>query len=160
MKKRVFLAFFAFMGIALAGCDLPFGGNTEEDKQQSGDNNNGNDNQNQGGDNQQGGDQQGNEGQDGEGGGENENFTITLNEESLDLFKGDTFQLVATTSEEAEITWSSSNPSFADVDETGLVSAIEVGTYTYTCVLTNSNYNTLTLNATLTIKAQKKGKHY
>ncbi len=37
-----------------------------------------------------------------------------------------------------------------------VTSAIEVGTYTYTCVLTNSNYTTLTLNATLTIKAQKK----
>ena len=87
MKKRVFLTFFAFMGIALAGCDLPFGVNKEEDKQQSGDNNNGNDNQNQGGDNQQGGDQQGNEGQGGEGGGENENFTITLNEDLLIYLK-------------------------------------------------------------------------
>lgn len=37
-----------------------------------------------------------------------------------------------------------------------VTSAIEVGTYTYTCVLINSNYTTLTLNATLTIKAQKK----
>ena len=37
-----------------------------------------------------------------------------------------------------------------------VTSAIEVGTYTYTCVLTNSNYNSLTLEATLTIKAQKK----
>ena len=37
-----------------------------------------------------------------------------------------------------------------------VTSAIEVGAYTYTCVLTNSNYTTLTLNATLTIKAQKK----
>ena len=37
-----------------------------------------------------------------------------------------------------------------------VTSAIEVGTYTYTCVVSNSNYNTLTLNATLTIKAQKK----
>ena len=37
-----------------------------------------------------------------------------------------------------------------------VTSAIEVGTYTYTCVLTNNNYNTVTLNATLTIKAQRK----
>lgn len=37
-----------------------------------------------------------------------------------------------------------------------VTSAIEVGTYTYTCVISNGNYNTLTLNATLTIKAQKK----
>ena len=37
-----------------------------------------------------------------------------------------------------------------------VTSAIEVGTNTYTCIVSNSNYNTLTLNATLTIKAQKK----
>ena len=37
-----------------------------------------------------------------------------------------------------------------------VTSAVEVGTYTYTCVVSNSNYNTLTLNATLTIKEQKK----
>lgn len=43
-------------------------------------------------------------------------------------------------------------------DSTGKVvtSAIEVGTYNYTCVVSNSNYNTLTLTAQLTIKAQKK----
>lgn len=37
-----------------------------------------------------------------------------------------------------------------------VTSAIEVGTYTYTCVISNSNYVTETLTATLTIKAQKK----
>ncbi len=37
-----------------------------------------------------------------------------------------------------------------------VTSAIDVGTYTYTCVVSNGNYNTLTLNAALTIKAQKK----
>ena len=37
-----------------------------------------------------------------------------------------------------------------------VTSAIEVGRYTYTCVITNSNFNTITLTATLTIKAQKK----
>ena len=35
-------------------------------------------------------------------------------------------------------------------------SAIEVGTYDYTCTIANSNFNTLTLVAQLTIKAQKK----
>jgi hypothetical protein len=35
-------------------------------------------------------------------------------------------------------------------------SAINVGIYNYTCTITNSNYNTLTLNAQLTIKAEKK----
>ena len=37
-----------------------------------------------------------------------------------------------------------------------VTSAIEVGVYNYKCVVTNKNYNTLTLNATLSIKAQKK----
>ena len=37
-----------------------------------------------------------------------------------------------------------------------VTSAIEIGTYSFTCTITNSNYNTLVLNATLTIKAQKK----
>jgi len=43
-----------------------------------------------------------------------------------------------------------------DSNGTIVTSAIEVGTYTYTCVLTNKNFNTVTLTATLTIKAQKK----
>ena len=37
-----------------------------------------------------------------------------------------------------------------------VTSAIEVGNYTYTCEITNKNYNTETLYATLNIKAQKK----
>ncbi|MBQ7994720.1 MAG: DUF5050 domain-containing protein [Bacilli bacterium] len=36
-----------------------------------------------------------------------------------------------------------------------VTSAIEVGTYNYTCVVTNSNYTTMTLEATLTIVADK-----
>ena len=43
-----------------------------------------------------------------------------------------------------------------DSNGTVVTSAIEVGTYNYTCVVSNSNYNTLTLTAQLTIKAQKK----
>lgn len=39
--------------------------------------------------------------------------------------------------------------------DVAVTSAIDVGTYSYTCVLSNSNYKTLTLNATLTIKAEK-----
>ena len=37
-----------------------------------------------------------------------------------------------------------------------VTSAIEVGEYNYTCVLSNSNFNPLTLTAKLTIKAQQK----
>lgn len=37
-----------------------------------------------------------------------------------------------------------------------VTSAIEVGTYYYTCYVSNQNYKLITLNATLTIKMQKK----
>jgi len=43
-----------------------------------------------------------------------------------------------------------------DSNGSEVTSAVEVGTYTYTCVLTNKNYSTETLTATLTIKAEKK----
>ena len=43
-----------------------------------------------------------------------------------------------------------------DADGNKVTSAIEVGTYNYTCTITNKNFNSLTLNATLTIKAEKK----
>lgn len=43
-----------------------------------------------------------------------------------------------------------------DASGTEVKSAVEVGTYTYTCVLTNKNYNTETLTATLRIKAENK----
>lgn len=42
-----------------------------------------------------------------------------------------------------------------DSNDNVVTSAINIGTYTYTCVLTNKNYNTETLTATLNIKAQK-----
>lgn len=43
-----------------------------------------------------------------------------------------------------------------DSDNSTVTSAVNVGTYTYTCVVSNPNYTTLNLNATLTIKAQKR----
>ena len=43
-----------------------------------------------------------------------------------------------------------------DANGATVTSAIEVGTYNYTCVISNKNYVTETLTATLTIKAQKK----
>ena len=42
-----------------------------------------------------------------------------------------------------------------DSNGNAVTSAINVGTYTYTCVITNKNYTTETLTATLTIKEQK-----
>ena len=48
------------------------------------------------------------------------------------------------------------NEAVRNSDNEIVASAIEVGTYTYTCTLSNPNYVTPDLTATLTIKAQKK----
>ena len=65
-------------------------------------------------------------------GNKNNNFTISLNEHSLDLFTGDTYQLEAETSEEATITWNSSDTSYVTVDDNGLITAVAVGNATIT----------------------------
>ena len=54
-------------------------------------------------------------------------FTISLDSTSLTLGVDDTFQLNATTSEQATISWSSSNDAIATVDENGFVVAIAEG---------------------------------
>ena len=56
-------------------------------------------------------------------------FTITLNKSELTMRTGDTFTLIATTSEAAEITWNSTNPTAASVVN-GVVTAHEEGTTT------------------------------
>lgn len=53
-------------------------------------------------------------------------FTITLNSRSEEIAVGDTFQLVATTSEPATVTWTSSDPDVASVVN-GLVTGLEEG---------------------------------
>ena len=60
-------------------------------------------------------------------------------------------QLVGVTPEGTTVTETVTN-SNGDVVKT----AVEVGTYSYTCVITNKNFTDLTLKATLTIKAEKK----
>ena len=57
-------------------------------------------------------------------------FTIKLNRSSLALTTGDTFQLVATTSEEASVSWSSSNEAVATVSQAGMVTALKEGNAT------------------------------
>lgn len=59
-------------------------------------------------------------------------FRIYLNTNGrpLDLRIGETYQLVATTSEPAEVSFSSSNPSVASVSASGFVSALKVGSTT------------------------------
>ena len=54
-------------------------------------------------------------------------FTISLNANSINLAEGSSFKLDATTSEQAEVTWTSSNPSVATVNEVGLVMGVAEG---------------------------------
>lgn len=58
---------------------------------------------------------------------EDGDFTISLNETSLTMLEGEFFQLIATTSEEANVTWSSDNDEVASVSDNGYVSAIKEG---------------------------------
>lgn len=58
---------------------------------------------------------------------ENEVLALRLNETSIELVKGETFQLEATivpASEDARITWTSEDESYVTVDENGLVTAV------------------------------------
>ena len=57
-------------------------------------------------------------------------FTIRINVSSLNLMTGNTYQLVATTSEEAAVSWSSSNEEVASVSQAGLVTALKEGSAT------------------------------
>ena len=54
-------------------------------------------------------------------------FTISLDTQSITLGLADTFQLNATTSEQATVTWSSDNSGIATVSSDGLVSAVAEG---------------------------------
>ena len=57
-------------------------------------------------------------------------FSIQINTTSITLTTGDTYQLSATTSEEAAISWISSNEEVATVTQTGLVTAVKEGSAT------------------------------
>ena len=65
---------------------------------------------------------------------------ITLNKSELNLFVGDTEQLVATVNPAGfELSWSSSDPTVASVDSNGLVKGIKMGTSIITVNLKNSD---------------------
>ena len=55
-------------------------------------------------------------------------FTIDLNETEINLKEGETFDLVATTSELATVTWSVVDDTIASVDQAGHVEALKEGT--------------------------------
>ncbi len=69
------------------------------------------------------------EGEDGEGTQPGE-FTIKINAQNITLQTGSTYQLSATTSEPASVSWSSSNETVATVSQTGLVTANSEGVAT------------------------------
>ena len=66
-------------------------------------------------------------------------FSISLNEESLTLGVNDSFKLVASTSTQASVTWTSSNDAIASVDENGLVLANAEGEVTITATANGVN---------------------
>ena len=57
-------------------------------------------------------------------------FSLRINTQSITLKCGDTYQLKATTSEEAAVTWTSTNEEVATVTQNGLVTAIKEGSAT------------------------------
>ena len=58
--------------------------------------------------------------------------SVTLNAESMELYKGSTAEITAKvlpmTAEDRSISWSSSNPSVATVDQSGKITAVSAGT--------------------------------
>lgn len=73
-------------------------------------------------------------------------FSITLNQASATITLLETLKLYATTSEPATVTWSSTNPSVAIVDTTGLVTPLEEGS---TTIIASANNKTATCNVTV-----------
>lgn len=81
---------------------------------------------------------------------------VTLNKTSLTLEAGQDETLTATVApsnaDNKDVSWSSSNPSVASVDQTGKVSAISAGTATITVTTADGN-KTATCNITVTAPA-------
>ena len=64
--------------------------------------------------------------------GEGGNVTITLSETTLTMTVGDTETLEATTSDDSNVTWTSSDESVAEVNSRGRVTAMGAGVATIT----------------------------
>ena len=83
---------------------------------------------------------------------------VTLNKTSLTLEAGQDETLTATVApsnaDNKDVSWSSSNPSVASVDQTGKVSAISAGTATITVTTADGN-KTATCNVTVTAPAEQ-----
>lgn len=76
-----------------------------------------------------------------------ENKTITLSRSSLTLGKGETFSARASVKNASDtaITWESSRPSIASVNDSGKITALSVGTTTITASLPSGQYAELSL---------------
>lgn len=89
-----------------------------------------------------------------QGGGEVEVEKIKLNKTSLTLTSGESFQLVATATPDGapqEVTWSSSDSSYATVSSTGLVKVTNTGNSSATVKITAKSKADSTKKATCTI---------
>ncbi|WP_427108377.1 Ig-like domain-containing protein [Lysinibacillus xylanilyticus] len=81
--------------------------------------------------------------------------SITLDKKNLELFEGDSEQLIATvTPKSAQVIWTSSDESVATVDQNGNVTAIKEGVITVTAKVKNTN---LTASSVVTVKKQDMG---
>lgn len=79
---------------------------------------------------------------------------IQLSQTSVELEKGETLQLTATVlpedADEKSVTWQSNIPSIASVDETGLLTAMHVGSCIVTCSATDGSGVKATCQVTVT----------
>ena len=79
-------------------------------------------------------------------------FTIKLNTSEIILKTGDSYQLTATTSEEAAVTWTSSNENVATIHEKGIVLGRSIGETTITAKTKSRNDN---LEASFNVRIDK-----
>ena len=91
------------------------------------------------------------------GGDDNDNtepgtFTIKISAQSIGLTTGDSYQLSATTSEEAAVSWTSSDESVATVSQNGMVTANKEGTVT---IHATSNGKSVSCEVTISDEQQE-----
>ena len=91
------------------------------------------------------------------GGDDNDNtepgtFTIKISAQSIGLTTGDSYQLSATTSEEAAVSWTSSDESIATVSQNGMVTANKEGTVT---IHATSNGKSVSCEVTISDEQQE-----
>ena len=80
--------------------------------------------------------------------------SIELNQTAAEVIMGETMQLIATVLPDSTtnkvVTWSSSNPTIASVNENGLVTALAVGSATITAITTDGSNLSASCDVTVT----------